>query len=113
MDAQTSAWPGALTEGPFDALARFGDKLTNTHSTSQKAFQHFYDWVGIERTAVGIDLVLAAAGGVILLWIVARNGLWGPHALVACLLFGELVMLAVGMKADFYRYHLPVVMIAS
>lgn len=113
MDAQSSAWPSAQTEGPLDALARFGHKLTYTHSTSQKAMQHVYDWIGIERTAVGFDLLLAAAGGVVLLWIVARNGLWTPHALVACLLFGELAILAIGMNADFYRYHLPVVMIAS
>lgn len=113
MDAQTSAWPNALTEGPLDALSRFGYKLTYTHSTSQKALQHLYDWAGIDRIAVGIDVVLAAAGVVILLWIVAQSGLWSPHALVGCLLLGELALLAIGMKADFYRYHLPVVMIVS
>lgn len=113
MDAQTSAWPNALTEGPMQALARFGYKLTYTHSTSQKGLQHLYDWAGIERTAVGFDLVLAAAGAVILLWTIARAGLWTPQALVAMLLVGELALLALGMKADFYRYHLPVVMIVS
>lgn len=113
MEAQSTAWPGSLTEGPFDALARFGQKLTYTHSTSQKAIQHLYDWFGIDRVAVGIDLLFAAAGGVILLWIVASKGLWTPYALVACLLLGELMILAIGMNADFYRYHLPVVMIAS
>ena len=113
MDAQTSAWPNALTDGPLDALARFGYKLTYTHSTTQKAMQHFYDWAGIDRTAVGFDLVLAGIGAVILLWIIARKGLWTPQALVAALLFGELALLALGMKADFYRYHLPVVMIVS
>lgn len=113
MDAQTSAWPNALAEGPFESLGRFGYKLTYTHSTSQKALQHVYDWIGIERTAVGIDLVLAAAGVVILLWTIAKTGLWTPQALVAMLLFGEIAILAIGMKADFYRYHLPVVMIVS
>lgn len=113
MDAQTSAWPNALTDGPLHALARFGHRLSYTHSTSQKAMQNIYDWIGIDRTAVGIDLLLATAGAVILLWMVARYGLWTPHALVACLLFGEMALLAIGMKADFYRYHLPVVIIAS
>ncbi len=113
MDVQTSAWPNALTEGPLQALARFGYKLTYTHSTSQKALQHIYDWAGLDRTAVGFDLVLAAAGAVILLWVIARTGLWTPQALVAMLMFGELAILAIGMKADFYRYHLPVVMIVS
>ena len=113
MDAQTSAWPNALTDGPFEAIARFGYKLTYTHSTSQKALQQVFDWLGIERTAVGIDLVLAAAGAAILLTTIARRGLWTPHALVAMLMFGEIAILALGMKADFYRYHLPVVMIVS
>ena len=113
MDAQTSAWPNALTDGPLEALARFGYKLTYTHSTSRKAFQQVYDWLGLERTAVGIDLVFAAAGAVILLTIISRRGVWTPHALVAMLMFGEIAILALGMKADFYRYHLPVVMIVS
>jgi hypothetical protein len=97
----------------MQALARFGYKLTYTHSTTQKALQHIYDWAGFERTAVGIDLALAAAGAVILLWFIARMGLWTPQALVTMLLFGELAILALGMRADFYRYHLPVVMIVS
>jgi hypothetical protein len=113
MTVQTTAWPNALAEGPLESLARFGHKLTYTHSTSQKALQQIFDWVGTERTAVGFDLVLAAAGAVILLWYIARTGLWTPQALVAMLLFGELCILAIGMKADFYRYHLPVVMIVS
>lgn len=113
MDAQTSAWPNALTESPFEALARFGYKLTYTHSTSQKALQQVYDWLGFERTAVGFDLVLAAAGVAILVWGLGRYGLWTPRALVTILVFGELALLAIGMKADFYRYHLPVVMIVS
>lgn len=113
MEAQTEAWPGVQTSGPLDALSRFGSKLTYTNSTSQKAIQYVYDWIGIDRTAVGVDLIFAAAGGVILLWIVAKRGLWTPQALVACLIVGELALLAIGMRADFYRYHLPVVMLAS
>lgn len=113
MDAQTSAWPNALVDNPLDALAHFGYKLTYTHSTSQKALQHIYDWLGIDRTAVGFDLVLASAGIVMLLWYVGRYGLWTPTALVSILMAGEIAILALGMKADFYRYHLPVVMIVS
>ena len=113
MDVQTSAWPNALVENPLDALAHFGYKLTYTHSTSQKALTHVYDWLGIDRTPVGIDLVLAAAGTVLLLWHIGRYGLWTPHALVSILMAGELAILALGMKADFYRYHLPVVMIVA
>jgi uncharacterized membrane protein len=113
MDTQTTAWPNALVDGPLHALARFGYKLTYTHSTSQKALQHVYDALGIARTAVGFDLVLAAAGAVILLWWVARDGLWTGRALVSVLLIGELTLLAFGMKADFYRYHLPVVVIVA
>lgn len=113
MDAQTSAWPNALTDSPLHALARFGYKLTYTHSTSQKALRNVYAWLDIDRTPVGIDLVVAAIGGVLLLWFIARRGLWTPEALVSMLIAGELALLAIGMKADFYRYHLPVVMLVS
>lgn len=113
MDDQSAAWPETAVTGPLDSLSRFGDKLTHTHSTSQKALTQVYDWLGIDRVAVGVDFIPAAAGLVLLVWWVARKGFWTPAAMVALLMGAEAGALVVGMKTDFYRYHLPIIVVMA
>src|SRR5690606_8002507 len=113
MESQNAAWPEASVNGPLDSLARFGHKLTYTHSTSQKALAQVYEWLGIDRVPVGFDMVFAAVGIVVLVWWVARRGFWTPAAMVALLMGAEAGALVVGMKTDFYRYHLPIVVIMA
>lgn len=113
MASQNAAWPTASVTGPLDSLARFGNKLTYSHSTSRKAIGQVYEWLGIDRVPVGLDFIPAAAGIVLLLWWVARRGFWTPAAMVALLMGAEAGALVVGMKTDFYRYHLPIVVIMA
>lgn len=113
MDAQSAAWPDTAVTGPLDSLARFGHKLTYTHSTSQRVLARVYDWLDIDRVPVGLDFLPAVAGIVLLLWFVARKGFWTPIAMVALLMGTEAAALVVGMKTDFYRYHLPIVVIMA
>lgn len=113
MASQNAAWPEASVSGPLDSLGRFGHKLTYTHSTSRKVIAQVYEWFGIDRAPVGLDMVAAAAGIVLLVWWVARRGFWTPAAMVALLMGAEAGALVVGMKTDFYRYHLPIVVIMA
>jgi 4-amino-4-deoxy-L-arabinose transferase-like glycosyltransferase len=113
MDDQNAAWPGASVADPLDSLSRFGKKLTETHSTSQKALVQIYEWLGIDRVPVGLDFIPAVAGIVLLIWWVARKGFWTPAAMVALLMGAEAGALVLGMKTDFYRYHLPIVVIMA
>jgi 4-amino-4-deoxy-L-arabinose transferase-like glycosyltransferase len=113
MASQSAAWPGTAVDGPLDALARFGSRLTYTHSTSQRAMAQIYDWLGIDRVPVGLDFVPAAAGVVLLVWWVARKGLWTPAAMVALLMGAQAGALVLGMRTDFYRYHLPIIVIMA
>lgn len=113
MASQSAAWPGTAVAGPLDSLARFGYKLTYTHSTSQKTMAQVYEWLGIERIPVGLDFVPAVAGIVLLVWWVARHGFWTPPAMVALLMGAQAGALVVGMQTDFYRYHLPIVVIMA
>lgn len=113
MEEQSAAWPETAVADPLDALSRFGLMLTTTHSTSQHFLETFYGWFGIDRTPVGLDYIPAVAGLVLLLWWVARNGFWTPAAMVALLMGVEAGTLVFGMKTDFYRYHLPIVVIMA
>jgi 4-amino-4-deoxy-L-arabinose transferase-like glycosyltransferase len=113
MDDQSAAWPETAVSGPLDSLGRFGERLTYVDSTSRRALTQVYDWLGIDRIPAGLDLIPAIAGIVILLWWVARKGFWTPAAMVALLMGAEAGALVVGMKTDFYRYHLPILVIMA
>lgn len=113
MEAQSTAWPGTAVTSPLDSLARFGRALTYTHSTSQRLLAQVYDWLNIDRVPIGLDVIPAAAGIVLLVWFVTRKGFWTPIAMVALLMGAEAGALVVGMKTDFYRYHLPITVIMA
>jgi hypothetical protein len=113
MADQSAAWPEKAVTGPLEALGRFGHYLTETHSTSQRFLQVFYDRFEIDRIATGYDFFPAVAGLVVLVWWVGKRGFWSPAAMVALLMATEAGTLVFGMKTDFYRYHLPIVIIMA
>jgi|GEM_PF-1057077 len=113
MSDQSAAWPSTAVTSPLDALGRFGGYLTHTHSTSARFIQLIFDRLGIDRVASGYDFIPAAAGMILLLWWVCRFGFWTPRAMVALLMGAEAATLILGMKTDFYRYHLPIIVIMS
>lgn len=113
MAAQSSAWPETAVDGPLDALARFGTELTYTYSTSQRILQRVFDRFAIDRVVTGYDFIPVVAGLIILVWWVVKHGFWTPAALVALLMGAEAGAMILGMRTDFYRYHLPIVVIMS
>lgn len=113
MQAQSAAWPETAVASPLDALRRFGDYLTHEDSTTGSLIQFVYNIVGIDRVATGLDYIPALAGIVILLWWIAKRGIWTPAAMVGLLMGAEAGALVLGMKTDFYRYHLPIVVIMA
>lgn len=113
MELQGSAWPDAAVDGPLDALARFAHALSETHSPTRRLLQLLYTRLDIDRAPLGLDFIPAAAGVIVLLWWVLKRGFWSPAAMVALLMGAEATMLVVGMKTEFYRYHLPIVVIMT
>lgn len=113
MADQSAAWPKTAVTSPLDALGRFGRYLTDTHSTSRRFLQLLYDRFDIDRVATGYDFIPAVAGLVLLLWWVGKRGFWSPAAMVALLMGAEAGTLVLGMKTDFYRYHLPIIVIMA
>jgi hypothetical protein len=48
-----------------------------------------------------------------LLALVIRSGLWSGHALVATVLVSQATITVLGLRADFARYHLPVLLLVA
>jgi hypothetical protein len=108
MDEQAAAWPGVGIANPFEALERIYHRLTWQFSTTGNLAEGALSWLGIHTDVWGIDLPLAVIGIGVLAWLVIRRGLTSGTALLAFLLAGQVGAIVVGMKVDFYRYHLPI-----
>lgn len=113
MDEQAAAWPNVNIANPFEALERIYHRLTWQFSTTGNLAEDALGWFGIHTDVWGIDLPLALIGIGVLAWLVIRRGLTSGTALLAFLLAGQVGAIVVGMKVDFYRYHLPIVLAVS
>ncbi len=110
MDEQSAAWPNVAIANPFEAMERIYSRLTWQFSTTGNLAEGALGRLGIDTSVWGIDLPLAVLGIGVLAWLVIRRGLTSGTALLAYLLAGQVGAIVVGMKVDFYRYHLPIVL---
>jgi hypothetical protein len=113
MEGQSTAWPIAGVGSPLAALARTGRRFNDDYSTSLRIQDWLGDTASLSFRHVSIDVVLIAAGVVVLCAIVIRCGLWSAPALTALLMASECGAVIVGMGVDFYRYFLPLLVVAS
>lgn len=113
MDGQSSAWPIAGVDGWLTALARTGRRFNRDYSTTLRVQEWLGDVATVSFRHISLDAVLMAAGIVVLTGIVARRGLWSPPALAAFLMASQCAVVIVGMGVDFYRYFLPLLIVAS
>jgi 4-amino-4-deoxy-L-arabinose transferase-like glycosyltransferase len=109
MANQGRIWPYLKVDGPGDAVARIGNWLAKVDSTSGSGAAWIADKFGHTWHPVGIDLLLGLIGAEILVFLVFRHGLSSRWGLGAAILFGQVGLIVVGMRADFERYLLPVV----
>ena len=70
-------------------------------------------WFGFVWDTREIELALAAAGGVLLLGLIIRNGLWSGRSLVAAVLFSQATITVIALRTDFARYHLPILLLVA
>ncbi len=115
MQSQGTIWPGLAVDTPLDALTRIGTRLGETSTTSGRISSAFLHLIGIKGHAIptGLDFLPAIVGIVILGALVIKHGLRSKYALISILMVSEVGAIAFGMKADFNRYHIPIVLVMS
>ncbi|HEU5433766.1 MAG TPA: glycosyltransferase family 39 protein [Thermomicrobiales bacterium] len=109
MTNQGRIWPYLKVDGPGDAIARIGNWLATVDSTTGSGAAWIAERLGHDWHPVGVDLLLALIGAEVLIFLVFRHGLASRWGLAAAILFGQVGLIVVGMRADFERYLLPVV----
>jgi 4-amino-4-deoxy-L-arabinose transferase-like glycosyltransferase len=113
MDGQSAAWPIAGVDGPLTALQRTGRRFNLDYSSSLR-IQNW--WGGLWETSPGqvsLDVVIMCAGVVVLIALAIKSGLWSPAGITAFLMAASSAAIIVGMGVDFYRYFLPLLIVAA
>ncbi|MGI9253687.1 MAG: hypothetical protein ACR2J8_08065 [Thermomicrobiales bacterium] len=108
MYNQGRIWPELDITGPIHALQRIAWWLSVDNSVTGNAAEGIAGLFGIQANLIGIDVLLGVAGAAMLAIIALRRGLASPAALAAVVLGAEVAVVVAGMRADFARYLMPV-----
>ena len=108
MHNQGVIWSELEITSPLDAMGRIWHWLGEVDSVTGQAIGAGFRLVGVSWQPMGLDLVLAGVGGLILLALAIQRGLGSRWAMAALVLGGQVALVVVGMRADFSRYLLPV-----
>jgi hypothetical protein len=108
MDVQGAAWPQIAVPTRIEALRRVGIRLGEDFTT----LDHIGDLLGRSWSVPGLELALAVAGLLILLAIVVREGVFSAPALGALVLVSEAAVTIYGLRVDWARYHLPLLLLS-
>jgi hypothetical protein len=113
MQNQGAIWPELDISGPVDALGRIGNWLGDVDSVTGQGVDVVAKLLGHSWKPMGIDLLLAIIGAEILIALAIQRGLGSRWAMATIALGGQVGLIVVGMKADFSRYLLPVLMVTA
>jgi hypothetical protein len=107
MDVQGAAWPQIAVDTRIEALRRVGIRL----GVDFTSVERIGELLGRSWSAPGLELAIAVAGLLLLLAIVIREGLWSARALGAAVLVSEAAVTIYGLRVDWARYHLPLLLL--
>lgn len=108
MYNQGVIWEDLRVDGPVDALGRIYHWLGEVDTVTGNGIDVVAKLFGASWRPPGLDLALAVTGGVILLALAVQRGLGSRWAMALIILGGQVALVVVGMRADFARYLLPV-----
>jgi hypothetical protein len=108
MYNQGVIWEELKVNGPVDALGRIGHWLGEVDSVTGQGVDVIAKLFGGAWKPMGWDLVLAVIGALILLALAIQHGLGSRWSMAALVLGGQFAVTVFGMRADFSRYLLPV-----
>lgn len=115
MTSQSKYWGEVAVESRTEALRRVGVTLGDRFSTTGRLAAKLARGFGSDWTPRGFDLPFAVIGAE--LFAALAIGAWlrgrrGP-LLAAIVLGAQVGAILFGMRADFARYHLPILLAAS
>ena len=110
MRNQARIWEETSVDSRVEAIERTWDMLENRYSASGKLLAKA-SLLGREpENESGFDVPFAVAGMLVFAVVAFRRGFWRPHLLTFATLGGQALLILTGLRVDFDRYYLPMVM---
>jgi hypothetical protein len=113
MASQSRIWPDRAVIGRLDALETLWHVFQDDYPTTGR----FFDWLAgfgiFPQNVPSIDIVLGGIGLVLAIIAVIRTGVATPLAFAFILLGGQAAAITAGLRVDFNRYYLPIVLFVA
>lgn len=113
MKSQARIWPNLKIDGRIDALSTLAHAFQDEYPSSGK----FFDWLShhtpFPAGVPSIDIALMLIGLMLAIVTVIRTGFATRLAFAFFLLGGQAAAIAFGLRVDFNRYYLPVLIFGA
>lgn len=106
MEKQGDNWPDVAVGSRAEAVDRVWARLGEQYTTAGRLASAFAG----RRPPRGLDLLLASAGAAVLIGRGVAGGPGSRHALAGVLLLGQAGLIVAGLRSDYARYHLPILL---
>ena len=113
MRQQTVDWPVMDVPTRADALRRIGLNFSDRYSIVGGLASTIGGWLGVAWRPPEIELLLALAGSIVFAGLAVARGPRSPTALALVVLGGQTAITIGGMRSEFDRYHVPMMLLGA
>jgi hypothetical protein len=113
MKSQGRIWPSLKITDPIDALDRLWHVFQEDYPSTGKIFAKLAENTPFPNGVPSFDIVIVGLGLLLAVIAVIRTGIATPMAFAFYLLGGQAAAIIVGLKVDFNRYYLPILIFGA
>lgn len=113
MKSQGRIWPDRKINDPIDALDRLWHTFQEDYPSTGKIFAKLSEHTPFPDGVPSLDIGIVACGLLLAIFMVVRKGVATPMAFAFFLLGGQAAAIVVGLKVDFNRYYLPILIFGA
>ena len=113
MKSQARIWPNLKISDRWDALGTLWHTFQDIYPSSEKLFVWLSDNTPFPSGVPSIDIFLVGIGLVLAFVTVIRTGFATRLAAAFILLGGQATAIIVGLRVDFNRYYLPILLFGA
>jgi hypothetical protein len=110
MNSQARIWSDRAIDTRWDAIERIWIVFRDTYTSTGRLLERAGEALGRSWGPTGFDQWLGLAGLILFLVLAFRSGVLSDRFLALALLGGQAAAIVVGMRVDFNRYYLPLLL---
>jgi 4-amino-4-deoxy-L-arabinose transferase-like glycosyltransferase len=112
MAAQSSDWPVMAVPNRVEALRRVNLNFTERYNLSASVISRLGGPTSAPLVRQ-LEFLIPVLGIVLMAGRAVRDGPYSPRALVLAVLGGQVLVTILGMRSEFDRYHVPMVILGA